>query len=518
MQRNTFLVGRKLWLACVMALVSVASFYAVASSASDGDLTSAARTTLTVADTTSPLCRLGFAGSGITWVNSTDLASLRASTYLQFNVLGSPYPGYEFIQEVRLHQVKTGSTYLSLAPYAVPYTYTLAPGHSIPLYQSIAAANRGSVWIIGNEIERRDWDNCNGGCGQDEILPELYAVAYHDLYEAIKSADPSARISNGSLVEITPLRLKYMDRVWSAYLQKYGTRMPVDVWNVHLYILREVAGVWGADIPAGLSETTGIVYTINQADSLDIFKQQLTWFRQWLASKGEQNKPLLLTEYGVLFPDRPEGYYEDDGSGPIYMTTARVQNFLRGTFDYMLTAKDGALGYANDDNHLVQRWYWYSLQDYDYGGPLFYTSTNTLNPLGIAWANYVAPLATTLDFKLLNVGYTLGQPDGSGTLTATINVRMSNSGNQNWTTPVPLTIVRADNGMPLASVLVNNVRGCGALTTTQVLLPNITNTLFLKAIIDPNNSTPDSDTSNNSINFTIIANPTSNLYLPLIRR
>jgi hypothetical protein len=46
----------------------------------------------------------------------------------------------------------------------------------------MAASRPGLTWIIGNEIERRDWLNSGGGSsGQNEIIPEVYTVAYHDL-------------------------------------------------------------------------------------------------------------------------------------------------------------------------------------------------------------------------------------------------------------------------------------------------------------------------------------------------
>ena len=39
-----------------------------------------------------------------------------------------------------------------------------------------------------------------------------------------------------------PRRLQYLDLVWDNYLSTYGTEIPVDVWNVHIYILQNVNG------------------------------------------------------------------------------------------------------------------------------------------------------------------------------------------------------------------------------------------------------------------------------------
>ena len=43
----------------------------------------------------------------------------------------------------------------------------------------------------------------------------------------------------GGVSQVTPLRLDYLERVLAAYEKQYGQPMPVDVWNVHTFILRE---------------------------------------------------------------------------------------------------------------------------------------------------------------------------------------------------------------------------------------------------------------------------------------
>ena len=499
---------KRLWLAIVMALAAASIALAVAHSAPVDPAGSAMGQSLTVADTTSPICRFGVASS-IAGYDAGQLALLRLGSYLAFNAQPTPplMPGMDFVQVIRMHQLKVGALYSTTAPYVVPYSYTLEFPDALENYQNLAKQNPGSVWLVGNEIDRRDI--CNGGCwGQDEMLPEMYAQAYHDVYVALKAADPTALMANGSMVEVTPLRLKYLDRVWNAYRQLYGTNMPVDVWNMHPYLVQEVAGAIGAEIPAGLTETVGMRYKLNDADNITLYIQQVQWFRQWMASHGEQNKPLYITEMGILLPNGTWG--ELDGSGTMTMTESRVQNFLLNTFNYMLTTKDPNLGYPLDDNRLIQRWYWYSLGDSNYNGQLFDTNTGQLNVLGNTWATYVSdparPLSPPVNYKLLGAAYTLGQPDGSGTLTATVYVHMTNSGNQNWTTPVPLTISLM-NGTTLGSSLVNFTPGCGTPSVVSVTVPGITGTLFLKATMDPAGITPDPDRSDNSINFTILGNP-----------
>ena len=62
---------------------------------------------------------------------------------------------------------------------------------------------------------------------------------------------------------------------------------------------------------------------------------------------------------------------------------------MLATFDYMLTAKDSRLGYAADDNRLVQRWAWFSLNPYDTEYTYLYNSqTKQLTEQGRAFAQW----------------------------------------------------------------------------------------------------------------------------------
>jgi hypothetical protein len=179
----------------------------------------------------------------------------------------------------------------------------------------------------------------------------------------------------------TPLRLQYLERVLSAYRTRYGEPMPVDVWNIHNFILREVRGEWGVDIPPGFAINHGILYEIEDHDDLEIFKAQLVQFRQWMADQGQRDKPLIVSEYGILMPEE----YGFDSE--------RVKKFLYGTYEFMLTASDDQIGYPLDDNRLVQRWAWYSLSDDNYpsGNFIDYT-TGELTDVGKAHQEFVTQL------------------------------------------------------------------------------------------------------------------------------
>ncbi|MFN2167268.1 MAG: glycosyl hydrolase, partial [Anaerolineae bacterium] len=154
-------------------------------------------------------------------------------------------------------------------------------------------AQPGALWLIGNEPDVK-W--------QDNTPSDLYAQLYHELYHLLKTRDPSCRVAIGGVSQPTPLRLAYLDQVLAAYEAQYGEPMPVDVWNVHNFILREERGSWGVDIPPGLQSNAGILREIADHDNLEIFRAQLVSFRRWMKDRGQQNKPLIVSEYGILMP------------------------------------------------------------------------------------------------------------------------------------------------------------------------------------------------------------------------
>ncbi len=238
--------------------------------------------------------------------------------------------------------------------------------------RSAARANPGATWLIGNEPDVI-W--------QDNATPEQYAAAYGILYPAIKAADPTAQVAIGGVSQPTPLRMAYLDRIVAAYQAQFGADMPVDVWNVHAFILREERGSWGVDIPPGMAEDTGTLYEISDHADMAIFRQQIVDFRRWMAERGLRDKPLIVSEYGILMP---ESYG---------FPSELVADFLVDTFDYFLTARDDALGYPGDENRLVQAFCWYSISDTMYPTPnLFDPETREITPVGEMFVAYVAGL------------------------------------------------------------------------------------------------------------------------------
>ncbi len=254
---------------------------------------------------------------------------------------------------------------------------TITPGLS--QLGPIVDANPGSLWLVGNEPECL-WVGNN--------TPQQYAAAYHDVYTFIKGRDPTAKIANGGVVEPTPLRLKWLDQVLQQYQTLYGQAMQVDVWNIHIQILQEKKYGWGCEIPVGLSDTVGRLYTMDDNANIDIFQQLIVEMRTWMRDRGFQDKPLIISEYGVLFP--PEYGF----------TVERVNAYMSASFDYLLSAISGDIGNPADENRLVQRWIWYSLNDqpwdpdtgdgfngglYDYRYPSY---PGVITAFGVNYRNY----------------------------------------------------------------------------------------------------------------------------------
>ena len=311
----------------------------------------------------SPTDRLGFGvAKGIDRVPPEVLEQLGAGWYVNWST--SPeavHPaGLRYVQIIHLRR----------------YGYKPAGEELVDIIQR----NPGSLWLIGNEPDSPY---------QDNQTPEQYVEKYHELYYLIKSVDPTALVAIGGVIQATPLRLQYLDMIWDLYRERYGEEMPVDVWNVHNFILREsskdcpAGGVWGAFIPPGISEPCGTLYTLEDHDNMDIFRQQIRTFRAWMKAKGQQNKPLIVSEYGILFPEE------------LGFTPERVRSFMLATFDFFLNARDPDLGYPADDYRLVQQWAWFSLDytSFEWGttrSALYDPDQGRLTSLGEAFADYAA--------------------------------------------------------------------------------------------------------------------------------
>ena len=323
----------------------------------------APKTVITAVDNTTPLCRFSVNGSA----NPVyDTSALRIGWYIDYQAQAAPAEpnGADYTPMIRLTQVSTN-------------TYSYSPSGT-QLTDAIAG-NLGAVWLIGNEPDRRDV--------QDDIEPHLYAQAYHDLYALIKAEDPSARIFAGNIVQPTPLRLQYLDMILSSYQSTYGTAMPVDGWSIHNFLLNEDCDGWGASVPPGIACTApgAVTIGIDETDDTAVFQQRIIDFRTWMKDNGYKETPLYVTEYGILMPQ--------DFNYP----SSRVNAYMTATFDYMRTAVSPTLGYAADNDLLVQKWSWYSVDDNGFNGWLFDPANHQLTDMGTNYRDYTAVLQNEVD-------------------------------------------------------------------------------------------------------------------------
>jgi hypothetical protein len=263
----------------------------------------------------------------------------------------------------------------SAVPDAVSFWQMVRVGEAGPVLPweeigEMVAARPASVWIVGNEPDII-W--------QDNVTAERYAEIYHDVYAFIKEKDPSAQIAIAGVGQPTPLRRAYLDIVLNTYESTYGQPLPVDIWTVHNFILREEAGSWGVSIPPGMEESSGELYEIEDHTNLEIFRENLIDFRAWMAERGYGDRPLAVTEIGVLHPS-------DFGFPPEV-----VAEFMVGAFDFLLNAENDT-GLAEDDGRLAQWWFWYSVHDAsDFPtGNLYEPENGRLTPLGEVFARYVS--------------------------------------------------------------------------------------------------------------------------------
>ncbi|PIE81485.1 MAG: hypothetical protein CSA11_03870 [Chloroflexi bacterium] len=447
------------------------------------------------------------------------------------NVVSS---GIEYVPTIRLKQARDEVTGDRLPDYLVVGPQLTDEPDGLG---ALIDAHPGSLWLVGNEVDRIYW--------QDDIMPEVYAKAYHDVYYFIKERDPSAKVANSGLVQVTPGRLQYLDIMWDEYLALYGMAMPVDVWNMHVYILPEAKmenGVrqpsaladiaLGTDINLGKLESDGTsnlcaddgVYCFAEHDDIGIFAGQVVAMRQWMKGHGQQQKPLIITEYSQLYP------YIDDGSTCFLtdefgncFTESRVTQFMQETVNLLENSKDPNLGYHPDEDRLVQQWLWYTVNNSEEGAPsnLVYLNhedhaDGTLTPMGVAYQQ-----AATSELYINLVPEVESNPfvaQNSNEITLTVSVM--NNGSISVTDPFTVTFYE-DELMTeeIGSYRVEETIGGCVRSSVEVavnwdnLAPGLNE---FWGMIDSDNDI-DEDNTDNQFNGFVLVNPWQ-LVLPMIYR
>ncbi len=199
-----------------------------------------------------------------------------------------------------------------------------------------ARTNPGAWWQFGNEPNDPN---------QDNLTPERYAVAYHNFYFMLKRIDPAARIVPAGLANAD---WKWADAFREAYRARFGRYPPADGWNIHDYLLDRC----------------------DQALDFEEFKSRILAFRGWMMHRGEAEKPLFLTEYGVLY-----------GSGCCSCPAIPLDQalaFMRATSKWL------------ESQRAVAAWAWFAVSSGGrFNGDLFAADWN-LAPFGVVYRQLVA--------------------------------------------------------------------------------------------------------------------------------
>jgi len=126
--------------------------------------------------------------------------------------------------------------------------------------------------------------------GQDAVSPEAYADELQYYVDTIKGTDPAAKIVGPNILNFdatcTGCTGITSGHAWlaafrSAWASKYGGDPPIDVWGIHAYTI-----TWDH---------------LPMTDSATVQTQVATFSDYVGAIPGQQQKPVWLTEFGVIW-------------------------------------------------------------------------------------------------------------------------------------------------------------------------------------------------------------------------
>ena len=181
-------------------------------------------------------------------------------------------------------------------------------------------------WSLGNEPNDPN---------QDNVSPDQYAELYHIL-EVSQELAPR--------IHIVPAGIGNADWQWAeafrkAFYERYRRYPRVDAWNIHNYILE-----------AGQDPYDG-----------GEFERRIEAFRAWMVRIGDGDKPLLLTEFGVL--------YGDGCCGRPIDPPEKILTFMHESVNWLV------------ESEAVSAWAWFSTRSEPYNGDLM-TAAGALTDLG----------------------------------------------------------------------------------------------------------------------------------------
>ncbi len=224
-------------------------------------------------------------------------------------------------------------------------------------------------------------------------------------------------------------------------------------------------------------------------------------FRQWMKDRGYREKPLYLSEYGILMP--PDYGFE----------APRVNAYMNKTFDYLTTATSATLGYPADGNRLVQKWSWYSVTDQTYNGWLFDSGNGQMTAVGRNYAAHTAAVAVEHDLAPWRLVTDPASPHYAGQpLTIQLKVDVSNAGN--LAAKIGPAVVRFYNGNPaqggqqIGADQTVQLAGCGDSAVAAVNWANVgpgTHAIYVR--VDPGNAITETNETNNTQSFSVQVAP-----------
>jgi hypothetical protein len=153
------------------------------------------------------------------------------------------------------------------------------------------------------------------------------------------------------------------------------------------------------------------------------FIGQVRAMRTWMRDHGERQKPLVLSEWSLLYPPHLVDEYGNGFNNP-----QRVVDFLNDTIAYLSTATDSNLGYTDDGNRLVQSWNWFSVHNFlaGYISNLLLDDLQTPSPVGQAFQPAALSGGATFNLVPAWLSHSFAQsptPGGSADVTLTAIVR-----------------------------------------------------------------------------------------------
>jgi hypothetical protein len=185
------------------------------------------------------------------------------------------------------------------------------------------------------------------------------------------------------------------------------------------------------------------------------------------------------------------------------------------TLDWIFTAKDPNLGLASDENRLIQKFFWYSINEVmsSFGGTLVDPRTLRFTEVGSTYFNYTPPAGSFTyknpDIYPLSVKpsvTSMADPANPGKVIFKVYVRVRNAVVAEHYTDVT---VRAKDGANVLATNTGRMARCGGDALVTLTIPNmpLSPAKQLCFEVTPTNTAlPDVDLSNNTTCVTVQAN------------